>query len=35
MQEVKVAFDATFIKGSAESSRVLPEADPTAFSAWL
>ena len=35
IQEVKVAIDATFVKGGAESSRVLPEVDPSMFSAWL
>jgi hypothetical protein len=35
MQEAKVAIDAAFIKGGVESSRLLLEADPTAFSAWL
>ena len=35
MQEAKVAIDSTFVKGSAESSGVLPEADPTMFSMWL
>jgi len=35
IQEVKVAIVTAFVKGGAESSRVLPEADPVAFSAWL
>jgi multidrug resistance efflux pump len=35
MQEAKVAVDAVFAKGGAEHSEVLPDADPTAFSAWL
>ena len=35
MQEAKVVIDSTFVKGSMESSGVLPEADPAAFSTWL
>ena len=35
MQEAKVAIDTTFVKDSAESSGVLPEADLAAFLAWL
>jgi hypothetical protein len=35
MQEAKVAIDAAFVKGGAESSELLPEADPAAFLAWL
>ena len=34
-QEAKVVIDTAFVKGSTESSRVLPEADPTVFSAWF
>ena len=35
MQEAKVAIDTSFVKGGAESSGVLHEADPAAFSVWL
>ena len=35
MQEVKVVIDTAFVKGGTESSRVLPEADPAMFLAWL
>ena len=35
MQEAKVAINSAFVKGGAESSGVLPEANPTTFSAWL
>ena len=35
MQEAKVVIDSTFVKGSMESSGVLPEADPVVFSTWL
>jgi len=35
MQEAKVAIDTTFVKGSMESSGVLPKADHAAFLAWL
>jgi hypothetical protein len=35
MQEAKVAVDVAFVKGGAEPSGVLPDVDPSAFSAWL
>ena len=35
MQEAKVAIDNVFVKGGTESSGVLPEAAPAAFSLWL
>ena len=35
MQEAKVAIDVAFVKGGAESSWVLPEADPATFLVWL
>ena len=35
MQEAKVAINSAFVKGSAELSGVLPEANPTTFSMWL
>ena len=35
MQEAKVAIDIAFVKGGVESRRVLLEADPATFLAWL
>jgi hypothetical protein len=35
MQEAKVALEVVFAKGGLEPSKVLPDAEPAAFSTWL